>query len=134
MAVYALGELVPATTPETIGGLLFWWKMRKRIIKPQFWDSEKVAKLPIGARLTFIGLWQMADRAGHVRYNPKRIETQLYPYDGPLPIADWVEQMQEQGLVSLWRCSIHDHLVLTINGFCEHQSIHPNETASIYES
>ena len=108
--------------------------MRKRIIKPQFWDSERVAAMELGARLTFIGLWQMADRGGHLRYNLKRISTQLYPYDDEWPVGEWIDQMVEQGLVVIWQCARTGHAVLTIKGFAEHQSIHANEAESIYET
>jgi hypothetical protein len=41
---------------------------RIRSIKPDFWDSEDTATLPVSAALTYIGLWNIADDHGRGRY------------------------------------------------------------------
>jgi hypothetical protein len=55
--------------------------MRIRSIKPEFWADTKVASLPIGARLTFIGLWNIADDAGYLVMDVGQIAHDLYGYD-----------------------------------------------------
>ena len=108
--------------------------MRKRIIKPQFWESEKVANLDYPARLLFIGLWQIADRHGHLRLNPRIIQSKIFPYDRGADVPTWIEQIRGQGLIEVWHSQANGHDVVTINGFAEHQTIHPKEAESEYET
>ena len=54
---------------------------RIRTIKPDFFLNEEVAELSLYARLTFIGLWTLADKEGRLEDRPKRIKAQLLPYD-----------------------------------------------------
>ena len=54
---------------------------RIRTIKPDFFLNEDVAELSPMARLTFIGLWTLADKEGRLEDRPKRIKAQLLPYD-----------------------------------------------------
>jgi len=59
--------------------------MRIRTIKPEFfnhegiYDAEYETKLPL--RLAFIGLWCAADREGRFKWEPRRLKTQIMPYD-----------------------------------------------------
>jgi hypothetical protein len=59
--------------------------MRIRTIKPEFfnhegiYDAEHETKLPL--RLAFIGLWCAADREGRFKWEPRRLKTQIMPYD-----------------------------------------------------
>ena len=39
---------------------------RQRMVKPEFFDSESLAKCSMAARLAFIGLWVEADDFGHL--------------------------------------------------------------------
>lgn len=63
--------------------------MRIRTIKPEFFlherlfDLEKETSLPL--RLCFIGLWSAADREGRFRWEPRKLKSQIIPYD------DWVD-------------------------------------------
>ena len=43
---------------------------RIRYIKPEFFDSEQVASVSLGARLLFAGLWTVADREGRFDVEP----------------------------------------------------------------
>ena len=38
--------------------------MRIRTVKPEFWRSEDVSRLPVADRLLFIGLWSYVDDNG----------------------------------------------------------------------
>jgi len=105
--------------------------MRKRIIKPSFWSSERLSAISMGARLTFIGLWQLADRGGHLRYNPRWIGAQLFPYEDA-PIGDFLAELERVGEVVVWDSSF-GHKVLSIRHFQRHQHVHPNEAESEYQ-
>ena len=56
--------------------------MRIRQIKPEFWKDAKMADLSEGARLFFIGTWQLADDAGWMRWDVANIAAELYPFEG----------------------------------------------------
>lgn len=54
---------------------------RRRMIDPNFWVSEDVAKLSVLARLVFIGLFANADDEGRGRAKPAYLRSLLFPYD-----------------------------------------------------
>lgn len=54
---------------------------RIRSIKPEFWTSEAIARLPIRARLTFIALWSYVDDNGVGRDVEKLITAELFPLE-----------------------------------------------------
>lgn len=53
---------------------------RARNIKPSFFRNELLAEVSHEARLTFIGLWCLADKAGRLEDRPRRIQAELWPY------------------------------------------------------
>ncbi|GEM_PF-659724 len=68
---------------------------RTRMIKPEFWDDEKLAKVSRDARLLFVGLWSNSDDYGVVNGHPARLENRIFPYDEiPLEIFDgWLSEL-----------------------------------------
>jgi len=54
---------------------------RARNIKPGFFRNADLVELPFEARLLFIGLWTIADRAGRLEDRPKQIKMELFPAD-----------------------------------------------------
>jgi hypothetical protein len=54
---------------------------RSRIIKPEFWSDEKLARLSRDARLLYIGLWTASDDYAVVKGNPMWLRSQIFPYD-----------------------------------------------------
>lgn len=54
---------------------------RRRMIDPNFWQSEDVYKLTIRQRLLFIGLFSNADDEGKLRGNPAFIRSIIFPYE-----------------------------------------------------
>lgn len=97
---------------------------RIRSIKPDFWNDEKISDLAFGARLTFIGLWNLSDDYGVVRANPKWVRSQLYPYDESLrteQVGQWLDALASARMV----------VPLTLNGegyfyirtFRDHQKV-----------
>lgn len=54
---------------------------RRRMIDPNFWQSEDVAKLSVRQRLLLIGLFSNADDEGKLRGNPAFIRSITFPYE-----------------------------------------------------
>jgi hypothetical protein len=55
--------------------------MRIRQVKPEFWKDPDLAKLPLTARLAYIGLWGLADDAGWLRLDVPSIALELFGYE-----------------------------------------------------
>ena len=71
---------------------------RIRTIKPEFWEDEKIGKLPLQARLLYIGTWNIADDNGVLRGNIAWIKSQVFPYDENLRIGEvkgWIDALVE---------------------------------------
>lgn len=69
---------------------------RIRTIKPEFWEDEKIGKLPLQARLLYIGTWNIADDNGVLRGNIAWIKSQVFPYDENLRIGEvkgWIDAL-----------------------------------------
>jgi hypothetical protein len=54
---------------------------RRRMIDPNFWDSEDVSRLSMFARLMFIGMVSNADDSGRGRANTNYLKSVIFPYD-----------------------------------------------------
>lgn len=61
---------------------------RNRMIKPEFWNDEKLAKEKRDIRLMYIGLWTISDDHGTVRSNPVFIKNSVFPYDEDLRVGE----------------------------------------------
>ncbi|MER8036596.1 hypothetical protein [Streptomyces hydrogenans] len=75
---------------------------RIRTIKPEAWESEDLASVPVTAVLTFIGLLTQADDAGRHRDLPAVIAGRLWalrPDHTPAHVAQDLEQLAERGLI-----------------------------------
>ena len=71
---------------------------RIRTIKPEFWEDEKLAKLPVPCRLLFIGTWTFADDYGCIKGNAALLKSQIFPYDENLRISEvkkWIDSLEE---------------------------------------
>lgn len=103
---------------------------RIRTIKPEFFTSLTVTKLPIAARLTFIGLWTYVDDEGRGRDEPRLIKAALWPLDDNRP-AEAVEsdlaQLAGAGLID--RYLAHGESYLQVRHFREHQYIQKPKTS-----
>lgn len=100
---------------------------RARTIKPSFFKNETLAELPLSARLLFIGLWTLADRAGRLEDRPRRIKAEIFPYE---------DYDVESGLSDLCsgefivRYQVDESAYIQIVTFDKHQSPHVKEPAS----
>ena len=96
---------------------------RIRTIKPEFWEDEKLAKLPVYARLLFIGTWNFADDNGALLANPVLMKSHIFPYEdiGISTISGWIDMLVENGMLIRTTYNGKDYLV--IRKFLIHQKI-----------
>ena len=101
---------------------------RIRNIKPEYFEDEKVAMLPMGARLLYIGLWTRADMGGVFEYNVKVVTAAIFPHDDDVTaetVVSWLKKMEELGFIKRFEISdkgttkAYGH----ISQFTEHQAI-----------
>ena len=101
--------------------------MRRREISPEFWVDERVVEVSDGAKLLFIGLWNIADREGRLEDKPRTIGLKVRPWD-PTPVVGFLDELIAQGMVR--RYEVDGVRCLCIPRFSDHQNIHPKEMAS----
>lgn len=96
---------------------------RIKTIKPEFWEDEKLAKLPVHARLLFIGTWNFADDNGALLANPVLMKSHIFPYEdiGISTISEWIDMLMENGMLIRTTYNGKDYLV--IRKFLIHQKI-----------
>ena len=96
---------------------------RIRTIKPELWEDEKLAKLPVYARLLFIGTWNFADDNGALLANPVLMKSHIFPYEdiGISTISEWIDMLVENGMLIRTTYNGKDYLV--IRKFLIHQKI-----------
>lgn len=96
---------------------------RIRTIKPEFWEDEKLAELPVHARLLFIGTWNFADDNGALLANPVLMKSHIFPYEdiGISTISEWIDMLVENGMLIRTTYNGKDYLV--IRKFLIHQKI-----------
>lgn len=98
---------------------------RIRSIKPEFWASEKVGKMTVLARFTFVGLWSLADDDGRGRGNRAYLRAQLHPYSSDIDDADFSAALVELAQARLVQFYAGDDgcAYYYVPGFSEHQKI-----------
>jgi len=66
------------------------------MIKPEFWDDEKLSAVSRDARLVYIGLWNFSDDYGVVKGSASWILTRLFPYELSLldDIKSWLQELE----------------------------------------
>jgi hypothetical protein len=104
--------------------------MRIRTIRPEFWESPQVGALGVSARLTFIGLWNLADREGRLKDRPEHIAIKLFPYDRVKPsrVDAWLGELARAGLIIRYHRG--GEAYLAIPTWQRHQRPHPHEAPS----
>jgi len=78
--------------------------MRARNIKPGFFLNEEIGDLNTECRLLFIGLWCLADRDGYLKYRPKRIRVEVFPYNQTFDpkVVPWLDKLAEKKLIRFY--------------------------------
>lgn len=97
---------------------------RARNIKPKFFQNDELGELNPLARLLFIGLWTVADFKGCLEYRPKRLKTQILPYD-ECSIEELASALDKSGFITIY--SVLGQQYIKILKFKEHQNPHKNE-------
>lgn len=103
---------------------------RIRSIKPEFFVSQTLAKVSLGARLTFVGLWTEADDEGRLVDSAKMLAGSLFPHDDDIDaktVDGWLEELVGIGVIS--RYTAGDGRYLCVNRWTEHQRV-PHARAS----
>lgn len=104
---------------------------RIRSIKPEFFTSETLARIPLSARLTFIGLWTYVDDNGVGVDNERLIGAALYPLDDdPLEslrrVSEDLRQLSAVGVITRYEVAGRRYLYVT--NWDEHQKVsHPGK-------
>lgn len=100
---------------------------RNRMIKPQFWDDSKIAKISRDARLLYIGMWNFCDDLGVIRADMVWLKSKIFPFD-QMQIQQFEKICQEilrNGFISLF--SYRDEEFYYLPKFSLHQKINkPN--------
>jgi hypothetical protein len=85
--------------------------VRTRLIRPEFWADSRMADLTGETRLTYIGLWCLADDDGYLRWSVRDIAAELYRYESPRRRERRVDQhlaaIVASERVAVLACGIH---------------------------
>jgi len=102
--------------------------MRSRLIRQEFWKSEDVAELSFFGRLLFQGLWCLADRRGVLRWSPRRVKAELFPFDDVTADSclTQVRLMSDLGQTTLYS-DAEGVEYLHITNFDKHQTLSSGE-------
>ena len=101
--------------------------MRARSVKPGLFTNEQLADLPPLARLLFIGLWCLADKAGLLEDRPRRIKALVLPFDD-VDVDELLKLLAASGFIR--RYEVAGQRCIALPTFIRHQSPHPNEKLS----
>jgi hypothetical protein len=87
--------------------------VRIRQVKPSFFKDARIAELPPAVRLTYIGLWMLADDAGYYRWDPAEAGLELYGYESRTKrerdVTAHLARLVEAGRVADLKCG---HIVI----------------------
>lgn len=96
---------------------------RNRMIKPLFWEDEKIGELSFMERLLFIGMWNFADDEGLIKAHSMYLKSQIFTYDDikKAEIEKAIENLDQKKLIYLY--SQNDQRFAWIINFRTHQRI-----------
>jgi hypothetical protein len=100
---------------------------RARNIKPGFFANADLAECSMPARLLFIGLWTVADRAGRLEDRPKQIKYNLFPTDD-IDVDAELSSLADHGFIIRYQHG-ESRFIQVVN-FTKHQTPHIKEAAS----
>lgn len=102
---------------------------RSRVVKPEFWNDEKLAKVSRDARLTFIGVWTCSDDYGVTKGNEAWLKSQIYPYEDGIKLAkfeEWLGELEKLKVIIPFK--FHEEKFYYIKNFSKHQKVdHPSK-------
>ena len=100
---------------------------RARNVKPGFFKNEDLAECSPLARLLFVGLWCIADRAGRLEDHPKRIRAEILPYDDG-SVDDMLNELHQAGFILRYQAAGRRYI--QVLNFGKHQNPHHREPES----
>lgn len=100
---------------------------RARNIKPGFFANEDLAECDPMARLLFISLWTLADRAGRLENRPKKIKVQTFPYCD-CDIESLISQLVRKDFLLIYESG--GKSIIQIKNWDKHQNPHHKEVES----
>jgi hypothetical protein len=101
---------------------------RARNIKPGFFRSADLVEVSFQARLLFIGLWTLADRAGRLEDRVKQIKMELFPADA-VDCNACLEELVVIGVIG--RYEVNGKRFIQVVNFARHQNPHRDEKPSV---
>jgi uncharacterized protein (DUF3820 family) len=105
---------------------------RIRTIKPSLWESEKLGRLSVLARLNFIGLISLADDEGRGRGEKRFLIGHLHPYADAISETDFansLDELEREGLVAFY--TVDKARYYALPGFVAHQYINRPQASTI---
>jgi hypothetical protein len=107
--------------------------MRIRTVKPSFWKSETLAKLPKETRLLAIALLNYADDEGYFMANDALIRGECFPFDeDSKSIRRGLQELSRSGYIALGTTPDGQRIGRVVN-FLEHQRVDKASPSKIRE-
>jgi hypothetical protein len=108
---------------------------RTRQLKPDFFADEDISALTPIARLLFMGLWLIADKAGRLEDRPLRIRAALFPYEPDTNVEAALASLSKEkvhglGAFIVRYAAADGRKYIQISNFEKHQHCHPKELPS----
>lgn len=100
------------------------------MIKPEFWEDDKIAECSPTARLLFVALWNFADDEGFLENRTKWLKAKCLPYDD-VQIEKLLDELSRVGRIEIRGEIIH------IKNFLKHQKIdkpRPSDLSQIFKN
>jgi len=98
---------------------------RIRTVKPEFFTSESMAKCSPWARLLAIGLMQHADSHGRMKWVPRQILGNVFPWDEDVELGPLADELEACGF--LVRYEVDGSKYAEIPAFRQHQRLSGKE-------
>jgi len=77
-------------------------KQRSRIIKPEFFQDEKINNLTYAEQILFIGLWTLADKRGLLEYIPDVIRGFIFPFQPKKDVKKMIKNLEKFGFIEIY--------------------------------
>ena len=108
---------------------------RIRTIKPEFWQDEKMVRLPDAARLIFLGLVSLADDAGRLLDKPVKIEADLFDgeQDRRRDVLESLANLSRIGVIRRGFTASGQRIIEITNWTIYQRVDHPNYAAAFPE-
>lgn len=97
---------------------------RSRLIRPEFWSDEKLARVSRDSRLLYIGMWLTSDDYGVTKGSPAWLRSQIFPYDEDIKTTrfqEWVVELEK--LRRILPFTVDGEKYYYIPKFNEHQKV-----------